>query len=755
MGRTNQRLINYNTGVQGRIPEATALTQGEIAVRYNQNDPALFIVAEDSATVITFIASGAVSTAIENAQGNVSSLSAAVETFSGAVDTYKTTTDGRLDNLAASAHTHENKSVLDGISDDQITGWDLASAQTHTHSNKALLDTYTQTESDLADAVLKKHEHTNMGVLTALTAEEVAKWNASAHNHSNKDVLDGITSEKVTAWDNAVNSAITGVTVNDEPATISSHVAEITISTATTATNGLMSAADKTRLDGIESGAQVNIIESVKVDGTELTITDKAVDVDLSSYPTKAEYNSTDKKIYFKHTEGGNVLTDMTIDATAFIKDGMVDNVTIGTNSATSEQCLIVTFNTEAGKEPIYIKIDDIFDADNYYTKTAADAQISAATAAASAASVNSAKTYTDEVSGNIATLVYTKADKTEVTTLSGNVVTELNKKVDVEEGKGLSTNDFDNAYKGKLDEIASGAEVNVQSDWNETDNTSDAYIQNKPTKLSDFDNDLNFVATSTLTSTYATSADTYDAITAATGDVSELSGAVITIESNLDTLSGKVFNDYITSASVYTNYATSANVQSALDKKADKTTFETVSGVVEDNKNDIAELSGSVFDNYFTLASATTALGAKADLDNFQTVSGVVETNSGNIYTLSGEVVSHYATSADTYNAITAATSDVSELSGSVETVETNLNTLSGEIFSHYATSADTYNAIDAVDDKVEALSGVTPNDIVFTTISDADANHTQSGAKSNYDTNSQAMQLDLTNLVIDCGTF
>jgi hypothetical protein len=42
--------------------------------------------------------------------------------------------------------------------------------------------------------------------------------------------------------------------------------------------------------------------------------------------------------------------------------------------------------------------------------------------------------------------------------------------------------NNFDNAYKGKLDGIASGAEVNVQSDWSETATTSDAFIKNKPT---------------------------------------------------------------------------------------------------------------------------------------------------------------------------------------------------------------------------------------------------------------------------------
>ena len=59
--------------------------------------------------------------------------------------------------------------------------------------------------------------------------------------------------------------------------------------------------------------------------------------------------------------------------------------------------------------------------------------------------------------------------------------IAALNNKVDKVDGKGLSTNDFTNAYKTKLDGIATGAEVNVQSDWNVTDTTSDAYIKNKP----------------------------------------------------------------------------------------------------------------------------------------------------------------------------------------------------------------------------------------------------------------------------------
>jgi len=42
--------------------------------------------------------------------------------------------------------------------------------------------------------------------------------------------------------------------------------------------------------------------------------------------------------------------------------------------------------------------------------------------------------------------------------------------------------NNFTNADKSKLDGIAAGAEVNVQADWNQSDNTADDYIKNKPT---------------------------------------------------------------------------------------------------------------------------------------------------------------------------------------------------------------------------------------------------------------------------------
>lgn len=59
---------------------------------------------------------------------------------------------------------------------------------------------------------------------------------------------------------------------------------------------------------------------------------------------------------------------------------------------------------------------------------------------------------------------------------------------------------------KSKLAGIASGAEVNVQSNWTQTTTTADDYIKNKPTKLSDFTNDSGFITTADVPSASSTS---------------------------------------------------------------------------------------------------------------------------------------------------------------------------------------------------------------------------------------------------------
>ena len=73
--------------------------------------------------------------------------------------------------------------------------------------------------------------------------------------------------------------------------TITIAATDTTYSEATTSAAGLMSASDKSKLDGLEAGAEVNVIETVKVNGSALTPdNNKAVDVLIAE-------GSTDKAI--------------------------------------------------------------------------------------------------------------------------------------------------------------------------------------------------------------------------------------------------------------------------------------------------------------------------------------------------------------------------------------------------------------------------------------------------------------------------
>lgn len=45
----------------------------------------------------------------------------------------------------------------------------------------------------------------------------------------------------------------------------------------------------KTKLNGIEAGAQVNVIENISIDGTNQTVTDKGVALNLSAYAKKTD----------------------------------------------------------------------------------------------------------------------------------------------------------------------------------------------------------------------------------------------------------------------------------------------------------------------------------------------------------------------------------------------------------------------------------------------------------------------------------
>lgn len=81
----------------------------------------------------------------------------------------------------ADLDTHTGNSDIH-ITTAERTKWNAAEGKAHTHTNKGLLDTYTQTETNLADAVAKKHEHANAEELAKIEAGDKAKWDAAQAN---------------------------------------------------------------------------------------------------------------------------------------------------------------------------------------------------------------------------------------------------------------------------------------------------------------------------------------------------------------------------------------------------------------------------------------------------------------------------------------------------------------------------------------------------------------------------------------------
>ena len=101
----------------------------------------------------------------------------------------------------------------------------------------------------------------------------------------------------------------------------------------------------------------------------------------VSSYADAVKYDTNTKYMKFYH--GGTGGTEVySFDASPFLIDGMVQNVEIKdvTISGESVTCLVISFNTDAGKQDINIPLTDIFDASNYYTKDEVDAELSGKT---------------------------------------------------------------------------------------------------------------------------------------------------------------------------------------------------------------------------------------------------------------------------------------------------------------------------------------------------------------------------------------
>ena len=105
------------------------------------------------------------------------------------------------------------------------------------------------------------------------------------------------------------------------------------IPVATTSNSGTMSASDKAKLNGIESGAEVNTIETVKVNGTALTPSDKAVDIPNGTTSASGLMSSADKTKLDGIDNGAqvNVIEAITLGGSSTIPLNKTVNIPVAT----------------------------------------------------------------------------------------------------------------------------------------------------------------------------------------------------------------------------------------------------------------------------------------------------------------------------------------------------------------------------------------------------------------------------------------
>ena len=137
-------------------------------------------------------------------------------------------------------------------------------------------------------------------------------------------------------------------------------------------------------IDAATSGKVDTTAYTAYTAATEVTLGNKADKSEIpavSGYADAVAYNSTSKYVEFYHGGTGGTVV-FSYDASPFLIDGMVSNVEIKDVEISGETvtCLVISFNTDAGKQDINIPISQIFDASNYYTKDETDNQIEAAT---------------------------------------------------------------------------------------------------------------------------------------------------------------------------------------------------------------------------------------------------------------------------------------------------------------------------------------------------------------------------------------
>lgn len=276
----------------------------------------------------------AVSGIVETLSGEVVDNETAIATLSGiSADTRI----AALEALSGDIHTHDNKTVLDGITAEKVAAWDAASAYTDTKYDSAVTasEVVLSALTNPSEGFQKSYEifqgGASLGVID-IPKDMVVSSGEVTENQSQEKVLrlyiantDPQEHVDILISDLAhVYTEGTGITIGNDDK-ISVKVVEanglsvdgdgIKLAVATSAQTGAMAAADKEKLDTIAASAQTNVIEGVQLNGADLTPdANKKVNVELPS----AEVSGSSNGVEVTVNQVSGAVTTVTVVAPDF-----------------------------------------------------------------------------------------------------------------------------------------------------------------------------------------------------------------------------------------------------------------------------------------------------------------------------------------------------------------------------------------------------------------------------------------------------
>ena len=296
------------------------------------------------------------------------------------------------------------------ITSDERTKWNNAATNSHTHANKAVLDKITAIDTELSET------SNNLVVNSAITKVIVAneKIASSSLNDLNERKLDASAytptdlsdyyKKEETSGKSEISTALSSKANTSD---LSNYYKKTETSGSTQLTTALGLKADTSALTAHTGNSTVHITSAERTKWNNAATTLASHTGNTTVHMTSAErtkwngklsnvqYNKTDKKIYFY--SGATTETPVSnIDATDFIKDGMVSNVEIK-DVASSGSCLVITFNADAGKQNIVIPVSKIFNPANYYLKSETSGKTEISTALSSKANATDLTSHTGD----------------------------------------------------------------------------------------------------------------------------------------------------------------------------------------------------------------------------------------------------------------------------------------------------------------------------------------------------------------------